>query len=219
MNTPPVENRAPITAVVLAGGQGSRMGGIDKGLQPFAERPLAWHAAQRLQAHPLVAQVLISANRHLDQYQALGWPVLADRLEGYQGPLAGFLTALEHSNGPYALTVPCDTPCFPIDLPERLLQALEREQADLAMVLAPSCAHDPQAHRQPAFCLMRRELRASLQSFLDQGGRKIGAWAAQHRLALVAFERADDARHAFYNLNTLDDLHQLEHWLAQSTPP
>ncbi|MGQ0710660.1 MAG: molybdenum cofactor guanylyltransferase MobA [Rhodoferax sp.] len=201
---------APITAMVLAGGQGTRMGGLDKGLQAFGDQPLAWHAAQRLQAHPLVARVLISANRHLDQYQALGWPVVADRLGGYQGPLAGFLSALEHADGPYALTVPCDTPCFPADLPARLLQALQEEGADLALVLARSAPSDTQAHRQPAFCLMRRGLQPSLQAFLDQGGRKIGAWAAQHRLALVPFGPPNAEAHAFFNLNTLDDLRQLQ---------
>lgn len=201
---------APISAVVLAGGQGSRMGGVDKGLQPFAGKPLAWHTAQKLQAHPLVHSVRFSANRHLDEYRALGWPVVADRLDGYQGPLAGFVTALEDCPTPYALTVPCDTPCFPCELPQRLLQALEDEQAELAMVCARSAASDTQPYRQPTFCLLHRSLLGSLERFLLQGGRKIGAWTAQHRLAQVAFGQGSEAPHAFYNLNTLDDLHRLE---------
>lgn len=206
---------ATITAVVLCGGQGTRMEGVDKGLQPFHGQALAWHAAHRLQSQPQVARVLISANRHLKEYAQWGWPVVADRLQGFQGPLAGFLSALEHADTPYVLTVPCDTPCFPTDLPARMLSTLEREQADLALALAQSAPTDTQAHRQPAFCLMRCELRASLQAFLEQGGRKIGAWASEHRLALAPFGPDQDAAHAFFNLNTLDDLRQLQ---TLSTP-
>ena len=199
-----------ITAVVLAGGRGSRMGGVDKGLQNFNATPLALHSLLRLQMQSggLVGEVMINANRNLAAYEAFGVPVWPDTLGDFPGPLAGFLTALERCETPYLLTVPCDTPLFPLDLAERLASALACEGADIAMAAAPE--EDGQMRTQPVFCLIRTDLLASLAVFVQGGGRKIDTWTGQHKTAVVSFDRPGDDPKAFFNANTLAELQALE---------
>lgn len=203
---------ADITALILAGGQGSRMGGIDKGLQTYKGLALALHTLNRLRAGAGVVQIMISANRNLSSYESFGVPVWSDGLSGYAGPLAGFLTGLTHCKTPYLLTVPCDTPLLPLDLAQRLAAALEAEQADIAMAAATEVGQDgvAQTRKQPVFCLLRTGLRDSLVRFTHDGGRKIGAWTAQHQTALVNFDQPGDDPEAFFNANTLAELQQLE---------
>lgn len=195
-----------ITGIVLAGGRGSRMGGVDKGLQLFNGKPLVENAVERLR--PQVGTMLINANRNLEIYTTLGAPVLVDGLADFAGPLAGFLVGLAHCETPYLATIPCDTPCFPADLIDRLTQALVQENADIAMASSPD--DTGKLCHQPVFCLLKRELLTSLQAFTTDGGRKIGAWTAQHQLVRVPFNLAHDDPKAFYNANTLADLQQLE---------
>jgi molybdopterin-guanine dinucleotide biosynthesis protein A len=195
-----------VTGVILAGGRGSRMGGVDKGLQNFRGMPMAMGTLMRLA--PQAGEVMINANRNLSAYESFGVPVWPDSLADYAGPLAGFLTALEHCETPYLATVPCDTPLFPQDLVARLAEALEREDAEIAMAAARE--EDGQFRAQPVFSLLRRELMESLVRFTHEGGRKIDAWTAQHRTVLVPFDRAGDDPGAFSNANTLAELHRLE---------
>lgn len=198
-----------VTALILAGGRGARMGGTDKGLQNFRGLPLALQTLMRLQLQSQPPQeVMINANRNLAAYESLGAAVWPDTLEGFAGPLAGFLTGLERCETPLLLTVPCDTPLFPLDLLERLQQALHDEQAELAMAAARE--EDGQVRPQPVFCLLKVELLDSLVAFTREGGRKIDAWTGQHRCALVPFDRPDDAPEAFFNANTHEELHKLE---------
>ena len=201
---------AEITGLVLAGGRGSRMGGVDKGLQNFNGEPLALHAVRRLGAQ--VGQAIINANRNLAAYEAFGIPVRADSLADYPGPLAGFLTGLAHCTTPFLLTVPCDTPLFPLDLAARLSEALAAADAEIAMVSAPDSEGDggPALRPQPVFCLLRTSLRDSLQRFTDAGHRKVQAWTAQHRTVLVPFDRPGDSPDAFFNANTLAELQALQ---------
>ncbi len=199
-----------VTGLILAGGRGTRMGGTDKGLQNFRGLPLALHTLMRLQmqqGQPL-AEVMINANRNLSAYEAFGTAVWPDTLDGFAGPLAGFMTGLERCETPLLLTVPCDTPLFPLDLVQRMHQALRREQADLAM--AAACEEDGQLRAQPVFCLMRVELLESLVAFTHQGGRKIDAWTALHRTVLVPFNEPHDSAQAFLNANTAAQLQSLE---------
>ncbi len=202
-------DRSLITGIVLAGGRGSRMGGVDKGLQLYNGTALAKHATQRLQSQ--VGPLLINANRNLDTYEIWGSKVsadvLVDGITDFAGPLAGFLVGLQHCKTPYLMTVPCDTPRFPSDLVSRLSDALLKQDADIAMVSSPD--EEGVLRHQPVFCLMKRELVESLKVFTDAGGRKIGAWAVQHKLARVNFNEAHDDPKAFYNANTLEDLQQL----------
>ncbi|KAB2895682.1 MAG: molybdenum cofactor guanylyltransferase MobA [Burkholderiaceae bacterium] len=199
-----------ITGLVLAGGRGARMGGVDKGLQSFRGLPLALNALLRLQ--PQVGATMVNANRNLAAYEAFGTPVWPDGLADYAGPLAGFLVGLEHCDTPWLLTVPCDSPLFPADLAERLAQAAEREDADIAMACAPEsdAAGATTVRPQPVFCLLRSSLLESLVRFTQAGGRKIDAWTAQHRCALEPFDRTGDDPRAFHNANTLAELHAIE---------
>ena len=198
-----------VTALILAGGRGARMGGIDKGLQNFRGLPLALQTLMRLQLQTLPPQeVMINANRNLAAYESLGAAVWPDTLDGFAGPLAGFLTGLERCETPLLLTVPCDTPLFPLDLIERLHKALTEEDADLAMAAARE--EDGQVRPQPVFCLLKVELLDSLVAFTRDGGRKIDAWTGQHRCAIVPFDRPDDAPEAFFNANTHEELQKLE---------
>ena len=199
-----------ITGLVLAGGRGSRMGGVDKGLQPFQGQALALHALQRLQ--PQVGTCMLNANRSLETYQGFGVPVHPDVLLDYAGPLAGFLTGLTHCTTPWLLTVPCDSPCFPTDLAQRMAAVAEREQVTIVLAAGPEVGRDGtlSVRAQPVFALLHHSLLPSLQAFVAEGGRKIDAWTAQHPLALCRFDRASDDPHAFANANTLPELHALE---------
>ena len=195
-----------ITAVVLAGGRGSRMGGVDKGLQNFNGMPLALYTLMRLQ--PQVGQLMVIANRNLAAYEAFGAPVWPDGLSDYAGPLAGFQTALERCETQWLLTAPCDTPLFPADLAQRLARAAGDAGAEIAMAAARE--EDGQLRPQPVFCLMRHELLESLVQYTGTGGRKIDTWTAQHRTIVVPFDAPGDDPRAFFNANTLAELHQLE---------
>lgn len=213
---------ADITALVLAGGRGLRMGGVDKGLQAFRGQPMVHHALQRLatqRSGPLHGAI-INANRHPEQYQALGLAALGagrvtvvpDRDTEFSGPLAGFQAGLDVCQSALMLTVPCDSPLFPLDLAARLLAALTDADADMAVVLAPEAGRDGTVslRSQPVFCLMRAAVADSLHAFLEAGGRKVDAWTAQLRLVQVPFDLPADDPRAFANANTLEELRQLE---------
>jgi molybdopterin-guanine dinucleotide biosynthesis protein A len=193
--------REQITGLVLAGGRGSRMGGVDKGLQNHQGMPLALHALLRLQ--PQVGELMVNANRNLGAYEAFGAPVWPDTTADFPGPLAGLLAGLERCETPYLVSVPCDTPDFPQDLVERLAQALEAEEAEIAMA---ATWEDGSLRTQPVFCLLHAHLMESLLAFLQSGERKIDRWTGRHRVAVVAFD--DPA--AFFNANTMAELQQLQ---------
>jgi molybdenum cofactor guanylyltransferase len=190
-----------ITGLVLAGGRGTRMGGADKGLQKFNGTPLALHALMRLQLQEgqHIGELMINANRNLGAYEAFGVPVWPDTLSDYAGPLAGFLTGLERAETPYLLTVPCDTPRFPLDLAQRLAAAFDDPATEIAMASAPENGSEPRA--QPVFSLLRVDLLESLVAFTQAGGRKIDRWTAQHHTVLVPFDRPGDDPLAFFWTN------------------
>ena len=187
-----------VTGIVLAGGQGSRMGGVDKGLAPFRGKALVAHAIERLA--PQVDELLVNANRNPEAYAAFGHRVIADEIPGFAGPLAGFERGLAHARGALVATVPCDSPFVPPDLVARLRAALEAQGADIAVAKTGDQPH-------PVFCLMRRSVHASLAEFLASGQRKIDKWYAALRVTEVAF---DDEAEAFANINTRDELAGLE---------
>ena len=198
---------AYITAVILAGGRGSRMGGLDKGLQLFNGVPLVLHALKRLQ--PQVGSVVINANRNLAAYQSFGVPVVTDPdgLDEFAGPLAGVQAALQHCSTPYLLTVPCDAPLFPVDLAVRLAAALAPSPADIAV--AASLDSNATLREQSVFCLIRVETLASLVAYTAAGGRKVSSWTTQHRVVQVPFNLTGDDANAFFNANTLAALEGL----------
>ena len=192
--------RNQITGLILAGGRGSRMGGVDKGLQSHHGMPLAMHALLRLA--PQVGEVMINANRNLGAYESMGVPVWPDTLPDHPGPLAGWLAGMEHCETPYLLTVPCDSPHFPLDLAARLAAALAQADADIAMA---ATLEDGRVQVQPVFCLLKSTLLESLVRYLNGGQRKIDQWTAQHACTTVVF----DDTPAFFNANTADDLRAL----------
>ncbi len=189
-----------VTGLILAGGRGSRMQGLDKGLQIHDGLPLAAHVLHRLA--PQVGSVLINANRHVTEYESMGVRVVPDSLPDQPGPLAGFLAGLEQCATPLLLAVPCDVPMLPLDLVARLQAALAAEDAELA-VAATLEGGEPRL--QPTFCLMRVDVVASLGRYLAGGERKIATWTATCKRAVVVFDESA----AFVNVNTLADLHAL----------
>lgn len=190
-----------ITGLILAGGRGTRMGHVDKGLQNFRGAPMALHVMMRLQ--PQVGELMINANQNLGPYESFGVPVWPDEIQGFEGPLAGMQTGLVHCMTDYMVTAPCDSPFLPTDLVARLADGLIDADADLAVAVTEG-GGKRQAH--PVFCLMKAALLQHLTEYLRGGGRKIDAWYASLRIAEVVFEDED----AFRNINTLVELKQYE---------
>ena len=192
-------NKEQITGLILAGGRGSRMGEVDKGLQSLDGEPMVAHVFRRLA--PQVGMLLINANRNLERYRQFGVHVCPDELTGFAGPLAGLQTGLQHCSTPYLVTVPCDSPFIPLNLVECLNHALTTQDADLAVAFTGT-GDNRQA--QPVFCLMKTALLPYLNAFLESGKRRVDGWYAALKVAEVDFE--DEA--AFRNINTLDELRQ-----------
>ena len=190
-----------ITGIILAGGRGTRMGTVDKGLQVFRGAPMALHALMRLA--PQVGYVMINANQNIAPYEGFGVPVWQDEMQGFAGPLAGLQTGLVHCETDYLVTVPCDSPFLPTDLVARLAAGLEANNADLAVAVTGEGA-TRQPH--PVFCLARASLLPHLTLYLQDGGRKFDGWYASLNTAEVHFEDEQ----AFRNINTLDELRTLE---------
>jgi molybdenum cofactor guanylyltransferase len=185
---------APVSGLVLAGGQGRRMGGVDKGLELLQGRPMIAWVLERLV--PQVDEVLISANQNLERYRAFGHPVLTDEVGGFAGPLAGLERGLATARHDLLVTAPCDSPFLPAQLVSRLHQSLAQADAELAVARTGRQPH-------PVFCLCKKSVHANLRGYLTQGGRKIDTWYAGLKVVEVAF---DDAPEAFSNINTRDEL-------------
>jgi molybdopterin-guanine dinucleotide biosynthesis protein A len=181
-----------VSGIVLAGGLGRRMGGVDKGLQLLHGRPMIAHVLERLR--PQVDDIVINANQNLERYAAFGHRVVRDEIGGFAGPLAGLHAGLAAVSHPLAVTVPCDSPFLPADLVARLHAHLGAN--DLAVAKTGDQPH-------PVFALVRRSVAANLQAFLAGGGRKIDAWYASLKVVEVSF---DDEADAFRNINTLEEL-------------
>ena len=186
--------RSAITGVIFAGGQGRRMGGVDKGLVELEGRPLVAHVIERLA--PQVGTIVINANQNRDRYAAYAYPVVADVITGFAGPLAGLHAGIAAAATPYVATSPCDSPFLPDDLVARLAAAFAETKVDLAVARTFDQPH-------PVFSLIRTDVRSHLEAFLRDGGRKIDAWYATLRVAEVRF---DDEADAFRNINTRAEL-------------
>ena len=187
-----------VSAIILSGGRATRMDGVDKGLISLKNKPLIQHVISRLQ--PQVDEILINANREIAQYETFGLKVLQDENQDFAGPLAGILLGLKHAKHELVLAVPCDSPLLPLDLVGRLYNGMAESLMDIAVV---SC--DGNAH--PVFCLMKKSVLPSLVDFLDAGERKVSAWQKSQQYCEVDFS---DSANAFTNLNTLEELRELE---------
>ncbi len=201
MSALPTIPLAQITGLVLAGGRGTRMGGVDKGLQELHGKPLAQHVLERLA--PQVGTLAINANRSLPRYATFGYPVWHDLSPDFPGPLAGLQAGLAHCHTNYLATAPCDAPLIPYDLVERLAEELHAAGADAAFVFTGD-EHAPRHH--PVCALLKRSTLSSLDQFLSAGERKMELWFSSLPHVRVRFP--DD--HAFSNINTGLDLQQLE---------
>jgi len=212
--------KSKVTGLILAGGRGTRMGRVDKGLQPFRGSTLVAHVLDRMS--PQVARVAINANRNLPQYQALAGdlPVLPDYLDGFAGPLAGLQIGLQFCPTELLLTAPCDSPFFPLDLAQRLHEAMEAQGADMAM--AVTMERDPQdpaaaPYRQPhpVFALIKASVLPQLDAYLDTGARRMEGFFNTLKVAEVLF---DDGA-AFSNINTLEELQHHERTAPRDDAP
>ena len=196
--TPVTVHRSPVTGVILAGGQGRRMGGVDKGLKVLRGKPMVAWVLERFA--PQVKEVLINANQNLERYAALGHRVIPDEIAGYAGPLAGLHRGLTEAAYALVATVPCDSPFLPSDLIQRLRGAIYNTESDVAVAKTADQPH-------PVFCLCRKSVLPGLTKFLAGGGRKIDAWYAKLKVVEVAF---DDNPGAFSNVNTEEELRAFE---------
>ncbi len=197
-----MQKNEQISALILAGGRGSRMGHVDKGLQPFRGTTMVQHVLERLA--PQVGSVSINANQNLAAYAAFGVPVWPDQTTGFAGPLAGLEAGLRQCSTPYLVSAPCDSPFLPADLASRLFDALQSQGADVALAVTQEAGMRKQPH--PVFCLIKTSLLPLLSRYLLEGGRKMDGWYADLKVAEVLFDDSD----AFRNINTLDELHTLD---------
>ncbi len=191
-----------ITAVVLAGGEARRMDRQDKGLIKLCGKPMVEHIINRLR--PQVGNLIVNANRNNALYEAYDYPVISDMMEGYHGPLAGIASAMSVCKTDYLVTVPCDSPFVPADLVARLASSMYGN--DIAVA-------NNGTRIQPVFSLLKKELLASLQAFLEAGERKIDRWFGQHSFTEVDFS---DYPLAFMNINTPDELVEAEKLMQQN---
>ena len=190
--------QSSVTGLILAGGKGSRMGGVDKGLQAFRGKRLVDHVYERFA--PQVGGIIINANQNHEEYKTFGVRVVSDAIAGYAGPLAGLHAGLSVSKRPFLASVPCDSPFLPVDLIERLYRRIDDSGAELAVAKTGEQPH-------PVFSLMRRTVLDHLADFLKDGGRKIDAWYATLNVVEVGF---DDEPEAFSNINTREELRTWE---------
>lgn len=191
-----------LTGLVLAGGQGQRMGGVDKGLVEFAGAPLVSWAIRCLRPH--VGEVLVSANRHLEQYAAVADRVVEDIEAGFHGPLMGIYSGLRAARSEWVVIVPCDSPLLPDDLVARLARVVETG-ADIAIA-------DDGERRHPVVAMMRQALHRDLGLALASGERKVGRWYARHECRPVD---VSDCAEAFTNLNSEAERSALESHLRR----
>lgn len=194
-----------ISVIILSGGRATRMNGVDKGLVLLHQKPLIQHVIERLA--PQVDEILINANREIEQYQAFGYTVLLDEVEDFLGPLAGLSLGLQHAKHDYVLTAPCDSPLLPLDLAKRLMTALLEHDADIAVASSDDNSH-------PVFCLCKKSVLPSLTTYLEQGERRVSTWQKSQKYIEVDFS---DCNVAFTNLNTFEDLTSLELKLSKNS--
>ncbi len=186
-----------VTAVILAGGMGRRMGGQDKGLVEYKNTTLIQHVISGIAGQ--AEHILINANRNIDTYTAFGFPVVEDSLQNFQGPLAGFYAAMQRAETDYILTLPCDGPYVVDDYLETMLNVLNEQ--DCEMVIASDGER-----MQPVYALIPTRLKDSLLHYLEEGERKIDQWYQRHQFALAEFSASTKL---FTNINTPEDIQEV----------
>lgn len=183
-----MSHSAEVSCIILAGGQGTRAGGKDKGLLPYNNKPLIEHVINAIE--PQVDDIVISANRNIDTYKQYGTSVIGDTTQDYQGPLAGIAACISHCKHKLILIVACDMPNLPVDLTARLTSAIENKAICIATV---------DDHHQLAM-LITADVKDSVLQNLDKQQLKLIQWVQSLPHATVSF---DDNPDAFLNLNHL----------------
>jgi molybdopterin-guanine dinucleotide biosynthesis protein A len=190
--------KTKLTGVILAGGLARRMDFQDKGLISYQEQPMVSYAVTAL--NQVVDEVIISANRNIEQYQQFGCPVISDQTDSFDGPLAGIYSAMIYAKAGVLLVMPCDSPLFKTQHLQKLLQGLLEQDADITVACDGAKIH-------PVFLAVKITLQSSLESYLASGRRKLAEWIMQHDTALVDFSNEPGI---FANINTIDELNRLE---------
>lgn len=186
-----------VTGLILSGGRGTRVGGMDKGLLPVQGETLITSCAARLA--PQVGELIINANRNLADYARLGYRVIGDLRDESLGPLAGIEAGLHACQTEWLISVPCDCPAFPLNLVSEMITALNHTEADIALARSLGKTH-------PTFAMYHRSLAAHLSAALDAGVRRVSGWQRCHKVLEVTFANEAD----FVNLNTFDDVAAFE---------
>jgi molybdopterin-guanine dinucleotide biosynthesis protein A len=194
----PAKLKTTLAGVILAGGLARRMKSRDKGLVPYHGRPLVCYAIDALAG--TVPEIIVNANRNLDQYRRFGRPVISDRTASFDGPLAGILTAMLHTEAEVLVVLPCDSPLIKSEHVQKLLATRAEHDADIAAAYDGERLH-------PVFLALKTGLKDSLQDYLNRGERKIGRWLEQHRLVHADFSATPEI---FANVNTMTELNALE---------
>jgi len=193
-----INDQNKVTGVVLAGGLARRMNKQDKGLVHYHNRPMVSYAVDAIAK--VAATVFINANRNVTEYSKFGFQVISDQTDSFDGPLAGVLSAMTHADTEILCVMPCDSPLIRAEDLTKLIDALVENNADITVAFDGERIH-------PVFLALKTDLKESLNTYLQQGDRKIDLWLAQHKLLKVDFS---DNADIFLNINTLDELNALE---------
>ena len=186
-----------LSGIIIAGGKALRMNGLDKGLVLLNKQPMITRVINHFSHH--CDEIIISANRHLDDYQQWQYAVYPDIDFIDCGPLAGLYQCLLHTNHPYILISPCDTPYLPQNYADKLFQALCQSSADVAI-------SQYQGRLQYAHFLIKNHLTKQIKSYLEAGNRSLKGWHEQQPFIVVDFKTQP---HDFKNINSLTALQRL----------
>ena len=193
-----MDNQTKVTGVILAGGLARRMNNKDKGLVKYKGRPMVSYAIAALGA--VADQTLINANRNREQYEKFGLPVVADQTDSFDGPLAGVLSAMIHTDADVLIVMPCDSPLIKAEHLQKLLATRAENDADVAAAFDGERLH-------PVFLAIKTSLKTSLQDYLASGQRRIDCWLEQQKMVKADFSNEPEI---FININTLTQLSELE---------
>lgn len=192
-----IEEISDCTGLVLAGGEGSRMHGQDKGRLPWRHGTLVSHAAQRF--YTLNLPVIISANRNLERYTEEGFQVVTDHREGYQGPLAALEAGLKEIKTSWLFAIPCDNPA----LTENLMMKFWKLKPSSARAIYARCGQ----YRHPICCAIHQSCLLELSAFLDTGQRRVMDW--WDHIHASAIDLGEDQEAYFANTNTPEEFARL----------
>ncbi|MFT6757980.1 MAG: molybdopterin-guanine dinucleotide biosynthesis protein A [Chitinophagales bacterium] len=194
----PAGNRSSMTysVIILAGGEGQRMGGADKGLMQWHDKPLIQHIIERLD--PQVDEIIISCNRNIEQYKSFGYACIKDSTDDFLGPLSGIASCVESSNHDSVLLCPCDTPLIPLNLRQHLEKTMQQSGANA--VIARDNYNQHYSH-----ALLTKEFAKTANQQLSAKRKSLRAWYETTNWQYADF---NDQAKAFTNINTLEQLAQ-----------